>query len=407
MEKKIASRSGRGIGESAKPHDALAGETVDPVVRSHAKWVFAMARRQLRNTAMAEDATQIVFLAFWRKCRKSSGTTGQAAEGWLARATQYACNNLRVIERRRVAHLRRVFSERAGRWELTCSDDELRLALDAAMQRISDADRNLLMARFYQGQDFRKIARRLGVTEGAAKMRISRAIERLRTAMEPRDSLAAVPLPAALLAFKKCEVAECQLIGLPHASRSWLNGAQSAARLMWKRSFWRICVPAAAVAGASFVAGGTAIPMMLGELQHRPTTVTAHTAVPDHDFPDKVAMAPKRAQGPGTATIRLLSSATAKSRSPAVLGHPLNSPDMTTTRSPARSAQWEPPSCPGVSGLPRDASTQRRQAPAKNPAGNGPPHLRPDGTGVLIARNPTPDREYVATGVSGGNAISR
>jgi|GEM_PF-5574278 len=52
---------GSGARESAVPE--LAQEKFTTLVRTHSGWVYAMARRQLGDPGLAEDAAQMVFLA--------------------------------------------------------------------------------------------------------------------------------------------------------------------------------------------------------------------------------------------------------------------------------------------------------------------------------------------------------
>ena len=51
---------------------------VQDVVRAHAGWVYACARRRVRDNALAEDVVQAVFILFWQK-RESQG--GVATRG--------------------------------------------------------------------------------------------------------------------------------------------------------------------------------------------------------------------------------------------------------------------------------------------------------------------------------------
>lgn len=56
--------------------------------------------------------------------------------------------------------------------------------LDAALNRLSETDRRLIFARFYERQPLREVGARLGITEDAARMRVGRALERSRRLLE-------------------------------------------------------------------------------------------------------------------------------------------------------------------------------------------------------------------------------
>lgn len=51
--------------------------------------------------------------------------------------------------------------------------------LDTAMEKLGQKDHDAVVLRFFQGRDFREIGAALGTSEGAAKMRVSRALEKL------------------------------------------------------------------------------------------------------------------------------------------------------------------------------------------------------------------------------------
>lgn len=76
----------------------------------------------------------------------------------------------------------------------TLGDDEdsesiwkrLEPILDEAMGRLSALDRDAILMRFFQKQDFRSVAAALKVSEDAAQKRVSRALEKLRVFLQRR-----------------------------------------------------------------------------------------------------------------------------------------------------------------------------------------------------------------------------
>lgn len=79
----------------------------------------------------------------------------------------------------------------------TAADDwkQIEPRLDAAMSRLSEADHNAVVLRFLEGRSFREVSAALGVSEAAAKMRVNRALGKLRTLLARRG----VALPAAAI----------------------------------------------------------------------------------------------------------------------------------------------------------------------------------------------------------------
>jgi len=74
------------------------------------------------------------------------------------------------------------------RWE------QLSPVIDEAMRNLSDSGRDVILLRFFQNQRYPVIGRRLGLGESAARMRVERALEKLRTfsaveSLRPRRDL--------------------------------------------------------------------------------------------------------------------------------------------------------------------------------------------------------------------------
>jgi hypothetical protein len=57
---------------------------------------------------------------------------------------------------------------------------EVAPVLDAAIGKLGESERSAVVLRYLEGLSFADVARQLGISEGAAKMRVGRALERLR-----------------------------------------------------------------------------------------------------------------------------------------------------------------------------------------------------------------------------------
>jgi hypothetical protein len=100
--------------------------------------------------------------------------------GWLFSVTRYAAAN----EVRSAARRRR-HEQSAARPEATAAgrapgEDALSGVLDDALARLSRADREAVLLRYFDGLDATSLAGALGVSEQAARRRLTRAVERLR-----------------------------------------------------------------------------------------------------------------------------------------------------------------------------------------------------------------------------------
>jgi cell division protein ZapA (FtsZ GTPase activity inhibitor) len=76
---------------------------------------------------------------------------------------------------------------------------ELAPVLDEAMHDLKAQDREALLLRYFQDSDFKSMGTALGLSEGAAQMRVSRTLERLRRALARRGiAISATALSATL-----------------------------------------------------------------------------------------------------------------------------------------------------------------------------------------------------------------
>ena len=165
---------------------AYAGEKSDDAFRAivdrHARWVFAAAFRQLGDRQLAEDAVQIVFILLARRSDKMP--THQKLSGWLFSTLGYTVQNLRRARRRRQMHEERAALESATATESPAPESDLAIHLDAAVAGLGQADRDAIVLRFYQDRSFGEIAATLGISEIAARKRVSRGTEKLRKRFE-------------------------------------------------------------------------------------------------------------------------------------------------------------------------------------------------------------------------------
>src|SRR6516162_3235857 len=181
------------IREYAGTHSETAFRTV---VTRHLNHVHATAFRLVRDSQMAEDITRAVFILL---ARKAAGlASGCVVGGWLYRTTRFvAARALRAEQRRRLRE------QEAFRMQEFSSPDQgwQRLAplLDEALDQLGDLERNALILRFFQEKPLESVGAELGLSEEAARKRVGRAVEKLRTFFARRGvSISAAALVTAL-----------------------------------------------------------------------------------------------------------------------------------------------------------------------------------------------------------------
>lgn len=170
----------------AGDHDAFA-----VLVRRYEGGLRRYLRRALDDPDLAEDALQDTFLELFRAVQ--AGSELPALQGWLYRA---ATNNaLDAVRRRRFRQRLRDLVMRAQPLVRDPGAETVeRMAVNAALRRLSPADRLVLLLSVQQGLDYHGIARVLEIGEAAARQRVTRAKARFRKHYEQElDHAPALP----------------------------------------------------------------------------------------------------------------------------------------------------------------------------------------------------------------------
>ena len=165
----------------------------DELVRSTAPRLLATLRRMLRSDEDARDALQESYFAAFRALERFEGQAKLST--WLHRiAVNTALMRLRSRRRRPEASidelLPRFDADGHRVLEPTCSrpsaEEELdegqrRAAVRVAVDRLPELHRTVLVLRDLEGLGSEETARVLGISVDAAKMRLHRARQALRT----------------------------------------------------------------------------------------------------------------------------------------------------------------------------------------------------------------------------------
>jgi RNA polymerase sigma-70 factor (ECF subfamily) len=170
------------------------------LVEQHAHEVLALCRAMVRDATAAEDLAQD---AFGRAFAGLPQFRGEAsARTWLLTIARHGC----------IDHLR---ARRRNPWAGVAGDpadpdevaDDAPLPPDlldrhdevaAALAELSEGERALVVLRYAHGFEYAELAETFGLREGTVRMRLSRALGRMR------ERLAGAPCFAAALASEPC-----------------------------------------------------------------------------------------------------------------------------------------------------------------------------------------------------------
>ena len=171
------------------------------LVRRHVDHVYAAALRQTaRDSDAAEEVTQRVFILLANKAATlTSGDPQVLIGGWLFNAVRYIALDVLRKEARRARHEKKAAemaqqsrgSSRhaaggagaAGAGAAQPHDPDwhdVEAELDDAMSHLAEPTRGVLVLRFFEGKTSREVGEHLGISEEAARKRVSRAVDELR-----------------------------------------------------------------------------------------------------------------------------------------------------------------------------------------------------------------------------------
>ena len=165
--------------EGALVQRARAGDVraFERLYREHVGRVYGLCLRMTRDPAMAEDCTQETFINAWKALARFETRSSLAT--WLHRIAV----NAALAKRRKVTHV--VDLPMEDDEDVVVSDWTLETPLEvneieAAIERLPDGARDVLVLHAIYGYSHIEAAEMLGVAEGTCKAQLHRARSLLR-----------------------------------------------------------------------------------------------------------------------------------------------------------------------------------------------------------------------------------
>lgn len=143
--------------------------------------VYRLLARMTRNEQDAFDLAQDTYLRAFERIHQFDGAA--ALSTWLY---QIALNEaLKFLRKRkqRDAGLRR--NERSFKTELLTEDSDVRLDIQEAVSQLPEAERALIVLRYFEGMGYAEMAQVLDKSQGTIASGLNRARERLRELLGP------------------------------------------------------------------------------------------------------------------------------------------------------------------------------------------------------------------------------
>jgi RNA polymerase sigma factor (sigma-70 family) len=169
------------------------------LVRRHVSLVYSAAVRQVNGDAhLAQDVAQQVFSDL--ACKAGSLSRRENLTGWLYTSAHFAAAKIVRAEVRRRTREEQFMGARIHETSPEANWEEIGPVLDAAMHELKSTDREAILLRYFENHPFAEVGAKLGLNENAARMRVDRAVEKLRVAFLRRGVPATTTLASVISA---------------------------------------------------------------------------------------------------------------------------------------------------------------------------------------------------------------
>jgi RNA polymerase sigma factor (sigma-70 family) len=184
----------------------------ETIVSRYVNLVYSSAIRQVGDPHLAEEVTQAVFITLARKAGSFGPDT--VLPSWLHRTACFIARDALKTRNRRLRREQEAYMQSSAT-ESTADANEtwLQIAplLDKAVADLGEKDRHAIVLRFFENKSLGDVGRALGANEDAARMRVNRALEKLRKFFTKRGVASTTTVIAGLISANSVQAAPATL----------------------------------------------------------------------------------------------------------------------------------------------------------------------------------------------------
>ena len=170
-------------------------EALDVFYNRHARSVFSLARYMLRDTTLAEEATQDIFVNLWLKASSYNPQRGKP-QAWFMSIAHHRIIDLIRARKRHLQSTNEVSHELLdlhpssgpGTEELAYRN-LARETIIKALASLPSEQREVLVLAYFEGYSQSEIASKLGQPLGTVKTRVRLGMQKLRASSQNREVL--------------------------------------------------------------------------------------------------------------------------------------------------------------------------------------------------------------------------
>jgi RNA polymerase sigma factor (sigma-70 family) len=230
------------------------------LTRRHVDLVHSAALRLMNGDLhAAQDVTQQVFTEVARQAKRLA--RHPALVGWLYTTTRLMALRMNRTEQRRQAR-----EQEANMLNQLLHDDtppvdwnRLRPVIEDAMHELDDRDRHAVLLRYFQNKTLNEVGAALNLTENAARMRVDRALDKLRGKLARHGITTTAAALSAVVAANAVQAAPAGLAATISAAAVAGSAVQASTLIVATKTIVMTTLQKTIVAAALAAAVGTGI----------------------------------------------------------------------------------------------------------------------------------------------------